>query len=295
LHLSNKLKKENNMPDSKTISTSLEPVHNHQSHLLCWKSIFAGLLISIMSYMLLASLGAGIVGFATESVIENESSGNGIGTAAGLWMGLSAIISLFLGSYFAVRISKNVTYKVGAAHGFVVASAFFILLTVLAGNAIGALSSGIGRLASGLGSGAANISSNTRVQDTVNQAIGGANLKSEPKVVAEGIAVRLLKGDVESAKSYYAYQSGQSKAEASAKINQIQADFEATAREVGQTASRAVAQTGVSLFITFLVGLAAALFGGRTAAYENVNKPLSENETYTTTNHSAMFANQRGM
>jgi hypothetical protein len=243
--------------------------------------------------MLLATLGAGIVGFATEAVIENESSGNGIGISAGLWMGISAAISLFLGSYFAVRISKNVTYKVGAAHGFVVASAFFIILTVLAGNAIGALSSGIGRLASGLGAGAASISSNTRVQDTVNQAIGNGNLKSDPKVVAEGIAVRLLKGDVESAKSYYAYQAGITKAEASAKINQMQAEFEATAREVGETAARAVAQTGVSLFIMFVIGLVSALFGGRLAAHENVERPLTENDVYTTTNHSAMFANQR--
>jgi hypothetical protein len=283
------------MPGTKTISPSVEPAHAHHSHLLCWKSIFAGLLISIMAYMILSSLGVAIVGVAAQSAIENEQGGNLLASGAGIWMGLSAVAALFLGSYFTVRISKSVTYKVGAAHGFVVSSAFFIILTVLATSAVGSLSMGLGHLVSGLGQGAAEVGSNTRVQDTINQAMGtSANLKSDPKVVSEGIAVRLLQGDVQSAKSYYAYQSGLSEAEVSAKIDTLNANFVRIAKEVGDKAAEATAATGISLFVLFVLGVVSAMIAGRYAAHSNVERPLEAQENYTTTNHTAMFANQRG-
>ena len=282
------------MPETKTISPKFEPAHAHHSHLLCWKSIFAGLLISIMAHMILSSLGVAIVGVAAQSVIENETGGSLLASGAGIWMGLSAVAALFLGSYFTVRISKSVTYKVGAAHGFVVSSAFFIILTVLATSAVGSLSMGLGHLAAGIGQGAAAVGTNTRVQDTINQAMGTANLKSDPKVVSEGIAMRLLQGDTQSAKAYYAYQSGLSEAEVSAKIDELNANFVRIAKEVGDKAAEATAATGISLFVLFLLGVVSAMIAGRYAAHSNVERPLEAQESYTTTNHTAMFANQRG-
>lgn len=282
------------MSDTKIISPVQEPVHAHHSHLLCWKSIFAGLLIAIMSYMILSSLGVAVLGLATQSAIENEQGAGILASGAGLWMGLSAVVALFLGSYFTVRISKSVTNKIGAAHGFVVASAFFIIMTVIASSAVGALSMGFGHLVSGLGQGAASIGENSRVQDTINQALGTTTLKSDPKVVSEGIAVRLLQGDTESAKAYYAYQSGLSEAEVSAKIEQLKANFDRIAKDVGDKTAGVIAATGLSLFVLFTLGAISGMLGGKTAAHSNVGTPLESKELYTTTNHTAMFANQRG-
>lgn len=281
------------MPGNKSLE--LEPVHG-PNHLLSWRSVFAGILISIMSYMILSSLGVGIVGLASQAAIENERGGIAIATGAGLWMGLSAIVSLFAGSYFAVRISKNVTYRIGAAHGLVVASSFFIILTFLATSAVGSLSMGLGNLVSGMGQGAAALGTNPRIQDTINTAMGNENFKSDPKVVNEGIAVRLLRGDVESAKAYYAYQTGQSRAEVSAKIDQLRAEFEATAKEAGDKAAEVLSGTGLSLFVTFVLGFLAAGIGGRVAAHVNAERPLTAEEVYTvsTPQHVTMFANQRG-
>ena len=282
------------MPESKTISPTLEPTHGTHSHLLCWKSLFAGLLIAVMGYMILSALGVAVLGLSAKSVIENETGGMMLLTGYGLWMGFSAIVALFLGTYFTVRISKNITNRVGSAHGFVLASAFFIIMTIVATSALGSLAMGFGHLVSGMGQGVASIGSNTRVQDTVNQAFGATTFKADPKVVAEGLTTRLLQGDVASAKSYYAYQTGMNEAQVSANIDALNTRFEATVKEVGDKAATAAAATGFTLFVLYALGLAAAMFGGRVAAHANVSSPLAAEEAYTTHNHAPMFAHQRG-
>jgi hypothetical protein len=279
---------------AETKSPVLEPVHG-QSYLLCWRSVLAGILISLMSYMILSSLGVGIFGLTSQSAIENETGGVALATGTGLWIGITAVISLFSGSYFAVRIS-NITNKIGAAHGLVVASSFFIILTVLASSAIGSLSVGIGRLVSGVGKAALTVGINPRVQDTINQVMGTSTFKSDAKTVSEGIAMRLIQGDAESAKSYYAYQTGQSRAEVSAKIDLLKADFDRTAKDVAEKSSEILAGTGLSLFVTFLVGFVAAGIGGSIGAHSNTEKPLTAEYTYTVpvTGFSTTFVSQRG-
>lgn len=281
------------MPENR-ISPTVEPIHTYRSHLLCWRSIVAGLLIAMMAHMILSSLGVGIIGVAAQSAIENEEGGLLLASGMGIWMALSTIVALFLGSYFAVRISKSVTNKVAAAHGFVISSAFFIILTVLASGALGSFSMGLGQVFSGVGKGSVALAENSRVQDTINSAIGTTNLKSEPAVVAQGIAVRLLQGDTESAKAYYAYQSGLSQAEVSSRIDRLNAEFIATAKEVGDKTAKAATGTGITLFAFFLLGVLSAMFGGRYASHANVTRPLEAPEVSRSTMHSRTFANQHG-
>jgi hypothetical protein len=150
---------------------------------------------------------------------------------------------------------------------------------ILAGTTVGSLSRGFGRLVESLGKGAANVSANPRVQDTINHALGSNNLKSDSKTVAEALAVRLLQGDYESAKSYYAYQTGLTDQEVNVKMTQLKVKYDQAAKDVEETIAVAVTNTGWSLFVTFFVGLLAALVGGRTGAYANVEKPLMVEET----------------
>jgi hypothetical protein len=284
------------MTGTKTISPSLEPHHQNHTHIICWKSVFAGILISIMAYMLLATLGAGVLGSVAQNAIDTQQHGSALATASGLWLGLSSVISLFVGSYFTVRISRTLTHKIGAAHGFVVASAFFIILMIQAGSAVGSLSRGFGHLVESLSIGAANISANPRVQDTINQALGTNNLKSDSKIVAEALAVRLLQGDYDSAKSYYAYQTGLTEEEVNTKMTQLKANFEQAVKDVEEKIAIVVADTGWSLFVTFFVGLLAALIGGRTGAHANVEKPLTVEEAYPVSfrTNTTMLATERG-
>ncbi len=245
-------------------------------HLLCWKSTLAGLLITIMGFMMLTALGGVVAGFTAEGLITNESGGgSALASGAGLWLGLSAVIALFCGSYFALRISRFVTAKVGAAHGFVIASLFFILMFVKIGSFMGGAMSNFAKVAQGAGDQASSLSSSPMVQDTFNKVIGNANLKSDPKEVAQGLTNRLLQGDVESAKNYLAYQTGMNASEVDAKIAQLKSDFEAAAKRVGEKTARGVADASLSLFVVFLAGLIGAVVGGRVGAHSNNDRPFA--------------------
>ncbi len=159
-----------------------------------------------MGYMVLTALGAGVVGLTAARVIQNEKSGMALAAGAGLWLGLSAVIALFFGSYYTLRISKYVTNKIGAAHAFVIASVFFILLGMGATSSVGAISSGLSQIAQ--------------------------NLSANDVSISNGVA-----------------------------------------------ASRAVADAGWSLFATFLVGIVAAVLGGRLGAQANASRPLAAEDT----------------
>jgi hypothetical protein len=258
----------------------LEPaVTNTHHHLLCWKSVIGGLLISIMAYMVLAALGAGVAGLTAENLINHEEGGSALATATGLWLGLSAVIALFCGSYFSLRISRFVTTKVGAAHGFVIASVFFILMVWGAGGMLANVARGMGSIAQQDAHGISALSANPVIQDKIYSTLGTTNLKSPPQEVAQGLAARLLAGETDSAKSYYAYQTGLPQAEADAKVNQLKGDLDNAVKITAERTARVIADTGWSLFVTFLVGLIAAVIGGRVGAHANVERPFAAQST----------------
>ena len=249
--------------------------HGHHEHLLCWTSVAGGLVITLMALAMLSALGAGVAGLTGEGLIANESGGSALATTGGLYLGLSMVIALFCGSYFALRVSTFVTPKVGAAHGFVIAALFFGLCLMGTGNLIGSVSRGLGGLVKGAGGGAVNVTSNHAVQDAINTALGGSNVKSDVATVAQELTNRLLQGDTESAKNYLAYQTGVSREEAGQKIDKLKTDVEAAAKNAAEVASRTIGQAGLSLFVIFLVGLIGAVVGGRVGAGSNVERPFA--------------------
>jgi len=261
--------------------------HNRHEHLLCWSSILGGLLITLMAFVMLSALGAGVAGLTGEGLIAKETGGSTLATAGGLFLGLSMVISLFCGSYFTLRVARFVTPRVGAAHGFIIASLFFGLVLMTAGNVLGGVSRGLGSLVQSVGGGAANLSQNNAIQDAVDTALGGSTLKADAATVSQGLTNRLLQGDTESAKNYLAYQTGVSREEAEAKITKLSGDVESAAKHAAEVASRAVGQAGLSLFVTFFVGLLGALVGGRVGARSNVDRPFARDA------HKP-FRNERG-
>lgn len=252
--------------------------HRRHNHLLCWKSVLAGVFISIMSYLILTALGAGVVGGVAQTAIEAEKGGLALATGAGLWLGLSAVISVFMGSYFAARLSGYAANKIGAAHGFVVASVFFSLMAYGMGGLLSSAAQGIAKGAAAIGSGGADLASNPQVQDVLNKAIGDSKLKSDPKEVIQGLTTRVVLGDFDSAKAYFAYQTGMTPPEVDARMAQIKAELTEVAKRAGEASSRAVANAGWSLFVTFLAGVIAALIGGHTGAHANVARPIARED-----------------
>jgi hypothetical protein len=248
-------------------------------HLLCWKSVLAGLFISITAFIILNALDAGIFGSIAESTTANRSGGaSTLLTWAGVWMGVSLAISLLFGFYFTMRVNRFMTAKVGLAHGFVVASVFLLLLVAESGMAIGSLSVGVGKMLQGATEGAASLASSPAVEDTVNSALGNIETKSDMKTVVQGLATRLLAGNTDSAKNYFAYQTGMSGAEVDQRFNAFKAQFDQAVQTAAQRASNALADAGWTLFITFIVGIVASAIGGAIGAQSNLERPLAESE-----------------
>ena len=92
------------------------------------------------AYTILVSLGAGIGGLTAAKIIEKGENASGLATGAGLWLGVSAIVSLFLGSYFATRFSEVTHKQVGACQAIVIAAIFFFLVINGTGSMIGSMS-----------------------------------------------------------------------------------------------------------------------------------------------------------
>jgi hypothetical protein len=113
------------------------------------------------------------------------------------------------------------------------------------------------------------------IQDTLHRAIGTSTLKDSPTEVAAGLTARLLSGDSDSARDYLAYETGQSTNSLDAKITQLKADFDQAAKTAGEKATRAIADAGWSLFVTFIAGLVGAFFGGWMGAKANAARPIA--------------------
>jgi hypothetical protein len=167
--------------------------------LFCWRSILAGIFVSLLSYMILSALGAGVGGFTVAHIIAKNENGTGLAAGAGVWLGLSSAISLFLGSYFATRYSNASHTQIGAAQGIVISAIFFFAIIQGSGTMLGNLSSF-----------SLNVSGNTT-----------------------------------------------------------------SALSDAEEAARMVGDAGWILFATFLVGVLAAIFGGREGALGNRRRPFS--------------------
>ena len=259
-----------------------EHVHISHNALVSWKPILAGLLVTAVCYIGLSALGAAI-GFASAiPAIEAERHGAMLATGAAIWMGLSALASLLAGSYFAARTSTFVTLRIGAAQGLVIAALFFIGLVWGVGVTVGMAGAGLSGLASKATDSTAKILSQPAVQATVENTLSGVPLKSDPTVVAEGLATRLLSGNVVGAETYFAYQTGLPPAEAKQKIDKLSAEFKASVKEAGVKVSKAMAVAGWVFFLIVLLGVGISMLGGALGCRENFKMPLTdESEVFT--------------
>lgn len=247
--------------------------------LVSWKAILAGLLVALTVYTTLTLLGIGIGAASLSEIVESGESVDGLGTGTLLWIAVSTIISLGVGSYFAARISTFITKSVGAAQGITIASLYFALMILGAGQIIGMTGRGLGNIASTVGANATDLLSNTRLQVMVEDTFEEANLKSEPEVVVKGVLTRLAQGNTDSARRYFASQTGLTEAQVSERFARLENDFKATTREAAVAAAEGVSRSAWGLFIILVAGIAFSIFGGAWGAQMNFRQPLSEDET----------------
>lgn len=263
----------------------LESNSSNTHPLISWRSVVAGLLISFFTMAGLLGLGMAFGGIS----MNEDTSASSAGIFTGIWFLVSALLSLFVGSYFAARVSKFQTGRIGSAHGLVIAAlflGFFFYQTVSAIGSIGsAAGSLLGKTANLAGRGVEQASQSnaitTAVGNMAEDALGDLNLRSDPKVVATGVANRLMSGNVEGAKNYLALQAGISPAEADAKIAQLKIQADKAVGDAKMAAADAMKATGWSLFLMVVLGALAAVGGGGLGSVANFRNPLSREQYQT--------------
>lgn len=82
---------------------------------ISWSAVFAGVVISIVIYLLLIILGSAI-GATTVDPLQEENPLNGLATGAAIWTGISMIISAAVGGF----VGGWLAYRQGSLHGVLV-------------------------------------------------------------------------------------------------------------------------------------------------------------------------------
>lgn len=242
-----------------------------------WRAIFAGVFVSMLIYFTLMSLGLAIGAGEVKDVI-NGASASGLGTGAGIWLVVTVLISLFVGSYASSRVSGLIMTRVGYVQGAVIAALFFGLMITQAGMLIGAASSGVGALSGAVrevaGGAASQILNNPKLSAIVDDALGDLKFKSSPEVVTTGVLSRALRGDTNSAINYLASQAGITREQAQARFDSLNVQVRDTAIQIGQTSADATRAFGWAAFAMMFLGSLIAMAGGGLGAQMNIRRPV---------------------
>ncbi|HEX4924178.1 MAG TPA: hypothetical protein VFV50_08830 [Bdellovibrionales bacterium] len=253
-------------------------VHGVSHSLMSWKAVFAGLLVGLLTYAILFTLGVGIGGLTLREVVQ-DGGGQGLGIGTGIWMVLINVVALFVGGYFAARISNYATPRIGAAQGFVIAAMFFGFMFYQMVSVAGLAGRGVSNVVGSAGGAAMDAVQSPEVTKQIETALGNnVNLKSDYDTVVQGVATRLLRGDRESARNYLAYQAGISPQEAQARIDRLQIQAQGQLKEAGETTAEIIAGLGWAGFIVLLLGTVACCFGGAAGSRANLRHPMDEQD-----------------
>ncbi|WPU66936.1 hypothetical protein [Peredibacter starrii] len=254
-------------------------VDSESSHaLISLRAIGAGLVISFFTMTGLLGLGLAFGGIGLEDGFSAKSAG----VFTGVWFIVSALISIFVGSYFAARVSKFRLGRVGSAQGLVIAAlflGFFLYQTVAAISSAGSLAgSAIGKTAGALGQGASMASQNDAITGTLRgitqDALGDLNLRSNPTELAQSIGGRLLRGDTEGAKNILAREAGITPTEADSRIAIMKSQVDKAMTDAREGTATALKSTGWSLFLLVALGAIASILGGALGSVANFRRPL---------------------
>lgn len=112
---------------------------NHQgeysTHLVSWKSVAAGFIVTLFTMTALLGLGIALGDIGIDENVSVEAAS----IFTSLWFLSSIILSIFVGSYYSVRLSS---YRV-AANGLLIACLFILFFFIQAFSIISTTSTSI--------------------------------------------------------------------------------------------------------------------------------------------------------
>jgi hypothetical protein len=137
---------------------------------ISWGAVFAGLIVSVMVSLVLATLGMSI-GLGAVNPMEEANPFAGLGMGAALWWVISSLIALFCGGWVAARMAGIPKRFDGALHGvlawgLVTLLTFYFLGTAI-GRLVGGVSSMVGQGMSAVGKGVSGMA--PQAAETVKQ------------------------------------------------------------------------------------------------------------------------------
>lgn len=266
LHLNKlSLAKELTVAESNIESDMQTPI-TERAYVIHWPAIFSGMFISMLVYFTLMSLGLGFGGGQAMQAIEGRDSASGLTIGAGIWLAVTVLISLFVGSYATSRVSGAIAPRVAYVQSAVVSALFFTLMVSQAGIALGVFGRGANAVASNLSGMAGQAAASPRLNAIVEDALGQTDLRSSPETVVSGILSRLMRGDEQGAVTYMSIQTGMTEEEAAGRYQELRAQLQNTMQTAGTEAARAARTAGFIGFFTMLLGTLAAMAGGHTGA-----------------------------
>ena len=241
----------------------------YSAHFVSWRSVIAGLLVSLFTMTALIGLGMAFGGIG----IDDNVTVRGASVFTGVWFLVSTIISLFVGSYYSARLSTYHLPTIGAANGLLIASLFIMFFIFQAFSAIGTFGRGAGSLVESTSS---SLTDTSMVASFVEEQFLDLDLRSSPQIVASGVARRLLSGNIQGARNYLAFQAKIDAKEAQARVTQLNAQATRLMADAKVAAASALKTTGWSLFFLIVLSSIAATLGGSLGARPMLGQPIPD-------------------
>lgn len=138
---------------------------------ISWSAVFAGVILSMVTYLLLSMLGTAI-GAATIDPLQEGNPFSGLSTGALVWMVITILLSFAVGGYIAGRLAQ----REGMLHGLLVWGVNTLVCTylmiALVSSAVGGAVNVAGSGLRAMGSGIANVTpqATQMVKDQLQQA-----------------------------------------------------------------------------------------------------------------------------
>lgn len=188
-----------------------------------WGSVIAGVILSLIVYLVLSVLGAAI-GMSALAPLSRPNPLQGFGFGSGAYLVVMTVIAVFIGSYFAGRCAP----VLGWLHGLLAWAVMILMVVYGATSLVGTTVSAAGSVAS----------TGATVGAAANPAGGGGTMASSLTQRVQGAI-----------------------ASATAEASSPQA--EADARQAADTAARAVARASWFSFAALVVGAIISIVSGQ--------------------------------
>ncbi|MCC3701474.1 hypothetical protein LLQ46_04830 [Rouxiella badensis] len=186
---------------------------------ISWGAVFAGVILSIVTYLLLSMLGTAI-GASTIDPLKESNPLDGLGTGALIWTLVNVLLSYAVGGYFAGYLAR----REGALHGVlswgVVTLISAYIIATLFGSALGGAMNVAGEGLKAVGSGIASAvpqagslvknqlqQANINLDDLQNELTTTLRQTGKPELQPEN-----LKGQAQGAADQAMQQAGSSQA-----------------------------------------------------------------------------------